>query len=197
MCCSENPKWITRIVISSYLFQRELLFQISFLCNDFCSPILSAIVFSTFTKLWIILKSYMCYRCLCGNVPVCVILYEDSDLASARSPVQGVLATLYRHEKGLSYKLEDHVFETWWGERHLSICLILPAALDHEVYSVSNRSEYQKLKIKAPRKQSGGRRIRRITFQPSVGQLHNLGSLTFHKPIEFHGLLRGWLYEET
>jgi hypothetical protein len=44
----------------------------------------------------------------------------------------------------LSYKTEGSGFETRWGERILSIYLILPAALGPVVYSPSNRNDYQK-----------------------------------------------------
>jgi hypothetical protein len=47
----------------------------------------------------------------------------------------------------LSYKPEGHRFETWWGN-WISICLILPAALEPGVYSVSNRNEYRRQKQK-------------------------------------------------
>jgi hypothetical protein len=48
--------------------------------------------------------------------------------------------------KALCYKTESRGFETQWGEWFLLIYLILPAALDPGVYSVSNRNEHQKHK---------------------------------------------------
>jgi hypothetical protein len=49
----------------------------------------------------------------------------------------------YRHNS-LSYKPEDSGFETQWGERILSIHLILPTALGPGVPSTSNRNGYKK-----------------------------------------------------
>jgi hypothetical protein len=46
--------------------------------------------------------------------------------------------------KALCYKPEGRGFETWWGERIVSIYLILPAALSPGVHSASNKNEYQK-----------------------------------------------------
>jgi hypothetical protein len=46
----------------------------------------------------------------------------------------------------LSYKAEYSGFETWWHEWILSVYLILPVALDPEIYLASNRNEYQKHK---------------------------------------------------
>jgi hypothetical protein len=46
----------------------------------------------------------------------------------------------------LCYKHENSGFETRSSKLIFSIYLILPAALDPEVYSVSNRNEYQKQK---------------------------------------------------
>jgi hypothetical protein len=48
--------------------------------------------------------------------------------------------------KALDYKPEGGGFETRWDKQILSIYLILPAALDPEVYSASNRNECQKQK---------------------------------------------------
>jgi hypothetical protein len=48
--------------------------------------------------------------------------------------------------KALPYKPEGREFETQCGERIFSIYLIFPAALGPEVYSASNRNEYQKQK---------------------------------------------------
>jgi hypothetical protein len=48
--------------------------------------------------------------------------------------------------KALCYKPQGRGFETRWGELIFSIYLIFPAALDPEVYSASNRNEYQKHK---------------------------------------------------
>jgi hypothetical protein len=44
----------------------------------------------------------------------------------------------------LFYKPDGRGFETQWGEWIFLIYLILPAVLGHEVYSASNRNEYQK-----------------------------------------------------
>jgi hypothetical protein len=44
------------------------------------------------------------------------------------------------------YKPEGRGFETRWGDWFFSVYLILPAALGPEVYSASNRNEYQKHK---------------------------------------------------
>jgi hypothetical protein len=48
--------------------------------------------------------------------------------------------------QALCYKLEGRGFETRWGERFLSIYLILSVALGPGVYSASNRNEYEKQK---------------------------------------------------
>jgi hypothetical protein len=48
--------------------------------------------------------------------------------------------------KAPCYKPEGRGFETHCGECMFSVCLILPAALGPEVYSVSNRNEYQNQK---------------------------------------------------
>jgi hypothetical protein len=48
----------------------------------------------------------------------------------------------------LCYKTEGIEFEFRWGHWIILVYLILPAALDPGVYSVSNRNEYQKQKIK-------------------------------------------------
>jgi hypothetical protein len=45
--------------------------------------------------------------------------------------------------KALRYKPVGRGFETQWGERFLSIYLILPATLGRGVNSASNRNEYQ------------------------------------------------------
>jgi hypothetical protein len=48
--------------------------------------------------------------------------------------------------KALCNKPEGRGYETRWGEWILSIYLILPVALGPEVYSASNRKQYQKQK---------------------------------------------------
>jgi hypothetical protein len=45
--------------------------------------------------------------------------------------------------KVLCYKTEGRGFESWWGEWTSSIFLIFPVAECPEVYSASNRNEYQ------------------------------------------------------
>jgi hypothetical protein len=46
--------------------------------------------------------------------------------------------------KALCYKPKGRSFETGQSHSILSVPLIIPAALDSEVYSASNRNEYQK-----------------------------------------------------
>jgi hypothetical protein len=48
--------------------------------------------------------------------------------------------------KALCWKQEGRGFKTRWSEWMFSIYLILPTALGPEVYSASNRNEYQKKK---------------------------------------------------
>jgi hypothetical protein len=52
-----------------------------------------------------------------------------------------------------------------------SIYLLLPAALDHRVYSASNRSEYQKQKNNVPGGVERGQCVRLTTLPPSVSRL--------------------------
>jgi hypothetical protein len=88
----------------------------------------------------------------------------------------------------------------WWhiftrkglnGEWILSIYLILPAALGTGVYSDSNRIEYQEQK-KCFWRVERGRCVRLITFRHLWADgLNSMGSLTSHKPIGLHGLIRG------
>jgi hypothetical protein len=70
----------------------------------------------------------------------------------------------------LCYKSEGRGFETRWCEPIFLKCLILPAALDPEVYSASNINYYQK--------QGGkfwgvkcGRRVRSTNSPPSMSRL--------------------------
>jgi hypothetical protein len=49
-------------------------------------------------------------------------------------------------ETWLRHYANVRAFETRWIKLFLTICLILPVALGHGVYSASNRNEYQRHK---------------------------------------------------
>jgi hypothetical protein len=73
--------------------------------------------------------------------------------------------------KSLRYMPDGRWFETRWGEWFLTIYLILPALPGPEVYSLSNRNEYQKHWNNVSGEQNGGRRERLTTLPPSMSWL--------------------------
>jgi hypothetical protein len=82
----------------------------------------------------------------------------------------------------LCYEPEGHGFETWWGNWILSVYLTLLATLGPEVYSASNRDEYQKQK-KCFWRVECGQCVRLATLMPSVSQFsRQCGILNISQP---------------
>jgi hypothetical protein len=69
----------------------------------------------------------------------------------------------------LCCKPEGHGFEMQWGELIFPIYLILPAALDPGVYSVSHKNEYQKQKYNIL--DSRARSVRKVNNLTTICEL--------------------------
>lgn len=73
-----------------------------------------------------------------GNAYVMERIIESYEMSHFTFLIYQLGVCGYIVGEALYYKVEDHVFESQWGEWIFIICLILPAVLCPEVLSASN-----------------------------------------------------------